>query len=105
MGGGAGGAGGEGGGGGGGGGGAHLLTPPLLEVPLGGAIPIPLPSLKTRFKCEIWENVGCDIWEKWVGGRKTNTSCSRDQFPPKVDEEFPPKVDAEFPPRVEGAPP
>ena len=66
-----------------------------------------------RLKCEIWENVGCDIWEKWVGGRKTKTSCSRDQFPPKVDEEFPPKVDAafppkvdaEFPPRVEGAPP
>ena len=21
---------------------------------------------KSRSKCEIWEKVGCDIWEKWV---------------------------------------
>ena len=29
--------------------------------------------LKARIKCEIWGKVGCDIWEKWVGGRKQKT--------------------------------
>ena len=25
---------------------------------------------ETRIRGEIWEKVGCDIWEKRVGGRK-----------------------------------
>ena len=32
---------------------------------------------KTRIKGEIWEKVGCDIWEKWVGGRKTQIPRGR----------------------------
>ena len=34
-------------------------------------------NTNTGIKGEIWEKVGCDIWEKWVGcGGKTKHTCT-----------------------------
>ena len=32
---------------------------------------------QTGIKGEMWEKVGCDIWEKWVGGRNSKTQNKR----------------------------